>query len=400
MINLKKHLSLNQDQFEDILVYFSKSLLGKKNEEAILWDLAKNCISKLGFIDCVIYLIDQKNKSLVQKAAYGPKNPKDYLVYNPVEIKLGEGITGSVAVSGKAEIIYDTSKDPRYIVDDETRLSEITVPIATDNVIYGVIDCEHPDKGFFTNQHLKMLSAIASICAIKIKSVRDTNALLKEQQNLLQLKEEMLDLKLRVFKSQMNPHFVFNALNAIQYFIVSENKKTALQYLSVFSKLIRFYLTHLEKETVDLTEEITMLNWYLTLQKLRYNNTFDYSISFNQKPSKHLNVKIPSFILQTLFENLIEHAIHNQHKNQTINIIFEISPSNIIVNIHYNYTTEIIDKIRYTPEYRKQIVKCLDLIRSVNRIKKYKIKKKVIPILNTDKSIFGNKITLTFPNIE
>lgn len=53
---------MKNELFEDVLIYFSKSLLGKENEEEILWDLAKNCISKLGFVDCVIYLIDNNNK--------------------------------------------------------------------------------------------------------------------------------------------------------------------------------------------------------------------------------------------------------------------------------------------------------------------------------------------------
>lgn len=85
---------MKNEQFEDILVYFSKSLLGKQNEEDILWDFAKNCIAKLGFLDCVIYLINEDNKFLSQKAAYGPKNPKGNTLYNPVEISLGQGITG------------------------------------------------------------------------------------------------------------------------------------------------------------------------------------------------------------------------------------------------------------------------------------------------------------------
>ena len=256
------------------LFIFPKSLLGKESEEDILWDLAKNCIAKLGFVDCVIYLIDYENNLLVQKAAYGPKNPKDKTLYNPVQILVGKGISGHVAKTGIPEIVNDTSKDSRYIEDDDLRLSEICVPIAHENTVYGVIDCEHPNKGFFTNHHLRMLSAVASICAIKIKSVRANKALLHEQQRLFKIKEEMLELKLKALNSQMNPHFVFNALNAIQYFITSGKRKLALEYLSMFSKLVRYYLKHLEKDVVALKSEVEMLHWYLNLQKLRYDDKF------------------------------------------------------------------------------------------------------------------------------
>ncbi|HKL90917.1 MAG TPA: histidine kinase, partial [Allomuricauda sp.] len=242
--------------------------MGKENEEDILWDVAKNCISKLDFVDCVIYLVDDNQSILVQKAAYGPKSPKDRTIYNPVEITIGEGITGSVAKTGKPELVMDTSQDSRYIIDDDTRLSEICVPIAYEEQLYGVIDCEHPEKGFFTERHLKMLLAIASICAIKVKSVRANSALLEKQHKLFQLKEEMLELKLKTLNSQLNPHFVFNSLNAIQYFITTQNTKFALDYFSTFSRLVRFYLKQLGKDTVSLYNEIDMLHWYLKLQKL------------------------------------------------------------------------------------------------------------------------------------
>ena len=267
------------DQFEEILIYFITSIHNKNTEEAILWDLAKNCISQLGFIDCVIYLVDNHSKRLLQKAAYGPKNPKDYEIYKPVTIALGEGICGTVALTGEAEIIADTSIEPRYILDDEMRLSEICVPIIANKEVLGVIDCEHPEKNYYTNQHLRILKTIASICGIKLNQIRTEKKVKREQEKLLKIQTEMVNLKLKTFQSQMNPHFVFNTLNAIQYFITSDEKVKALSYLSVFSKLIRYYLKNFEKETISLSDEITMLSWYLTLQKLRYDKRFEYTLN-------------------------------------------------------------------------------------------------------------------------
>src|SRR5690606_30208807 len=110
--------------------------------------------------------------------------------------------------------------------------------------------------------------------------------------------ESITQLQLKAFSAQMNPHFVFNTLNAIQYFITSGNKRASLYYLSIFSKLIRFYLKHIDSETVLLREERDMLNSYLALQKLRYNNKFDYRI-LNSGTSEYPEARIPSFILQT-----------------------------------------------------------------------------------------------------
>jgi signal transduction histidine kinase len=105
---------------------------------------------------------------LVQRAAFGPKNPHRREILNVIELQVGKGIVGSVAKTGKAEIIGNTSKDPRYIVDDEKRLSEITVPILVDGKVFAVIDSEHPKKYFYKRHQLRLLKKIAEICSERI----------------------------------------------------------------------------------------------------------------------------------------------------------------------------------------------------------------------------------------
>lgn len=153
---------------QKILNYFATSLFGKNTVEDVFWDIAKNCISKLHLQDCIIYLVDNKRQVLIQIAAFGPKNPHKYEILNPIEILLGKGIVGSVAITGKAEIVRDTEKDSRYIIDDVKRLSEITVPIIVEGEVFGVIDSEHSRKNFFKSRHLQLLVQIAGICSEKI----------------------------------------------------------------------------------------------------------------------------------------------------------------------------------------------------------------------------------------
>lgn len=305
------------------MVYFSKSLLGKGNEEEILRDLAKNCIAKLGFVDCVVYLIDHDNNLLIQKAAYGPKNPKGHNLYNPVEIAIGQGITGAVAQTGQAEVIPNTSADPGYIVDDDQWLSEICVPIAHEDIIYGVIDREH---------HLKVLSIIASICAIKIKSVRANKALREKQEYLLQIKDELVELKLKAPNSKLNPHFVFNALNAFQYYVTSEDKQSTPEYLSTFDKLIRFNLKYSEEDVVELKNEVKMLGWYRKLQKFRYEGQFEYSITVDDENGKWGAV-IPSSIIQILLESIIENVMASTGPKEALHFNFQVSKPKVLLEI-------------------------------------------------------------------
>lgn len=153
---------------ERILNSFATSLYGQNTIEDICWDIARNCVMKLGFTDCVIYQYEENRKLLIQKAAFGPKNPWQREIYNSMAIPLGKGIVGHVAMTGKMERIGDTSRDSRYIVDDEKRLSEITVPVFIDGKLFGVIDSEHPQRNFYSRFHQRILKKIAALCAERI----------------------------------------------------------------------------------------------------------------------------------------------------------------------------------------------------------------------------------------
>ena len=153
---------------EKILNYFATSLYGKNTVEDVFWDVAKNCISQLRLEDCVIYLYQPQKRSLIQKAAYGPKNPEKHEISNQIEIPYGKGIVGTVAASEKPVIVKDTRKDDRYIIDDQPRRSEIAVPIFVEGKLFGVIDSEHSKKNFYTPWHLRLLEKIAGICSNKI----------------------------------------------------------------------------------------------------------------------------------------------------------------------------------------------------------------------------------------
>jgi len=278
------------------------------------------------------------------------------------------------------------------------RFSEICVPIIANEEILGVIDCEHPQKNFFTEQHLRILKTIASICGIKLHQIRTEKKALLEQQQRLKIQSEMADLKLKAFQSQMNPHFVFNTLNTIQYFITSDEKVRALNYLSVFSKLIRYYLKNFEKETISLSDEIAMLTWYLTLQKLRYDQRFEFTLHKVLNTTK-ADARIPCFVLQTLLENIIEFSIFNNKEQAVINIYFKISKEKVEFDVDFNFKNSRSGKTNYLPEYRKEISKWQDQIRMLNLTKNFNIKKRVLLKTKGNKEFSGGQVVLCLPNL-
>ena len=155
----------------EAISFFSTSLCEKDSVDAVLWDITKNVIHKLGFVDCVVYTFDRKKNTLIQIAAYGQKNPYGKVIYNQIEIPLGQGIVGNVAEKRVPELISNTQYDSRYIIDDEARKSELCIPILLNDTLFGVIDSEHPEVDFFNERHLHLLTIIAALCAQKIKEI-------------------------------------------------------------------------------------------------------------------------------------------------------------------------------------------------------------------------------------
>ncbi len=162
-------------QITGVLSYFSTSLFDKNNVEDVLWDIVENCMTYLQIEDCVIYILDDFKGTLVQKAAYGNKNQAERKILSPIEIPLGKGIVGSVAKSGIYECIHNVLNDKRYIVDDVSRKSELTVPIIIEDKVIGIIDSEHSQEGFFDQNHIRLFQLIAKLTAKKLAQIYTKN---------------------------------------------------------------------------------------------------------------------------------------------------------------------------------------------------------------------------------
>lgn len=302
--------------------YFANSIYGENSVNEICWDIARNCISQLQFEDCVVYLLDEKSGKLLQKAAYGPKNPKGHEIVNPIEMVVGKGIVGTVAATAKPLLINDTSKDERYIVDDERRLSELAVPILHDNKVIGVIDSEYPGKNFFTDEHLKALTTIASISANKIAEAQAEANAKENEIKLLEINKMLAESQLMALRAQMNPHFVFNCLNSIQECIVTQKYGEASKYLNKFSKLFRTVLNNSGKNLVSIDEEKEVLELYLELEQMRFEKSFSYQMKIDEELETD-EILIPSMLLQPYVENALWHGLMHKEGTRELVIQFE-----------------------------------------------------------------------------
>jgi tetratricopeptide (TPR) repeat protein len=141
--------------------------------------------------------------------------------------------------------------------------------------------------------------------------------------------------ELKAFKSQMNPHFFYNALNTIQSYILSNDKKLAISYLSKFSLLTRSILEMTEKESISVSEEIKTLALYLDIEKARFNEDFIYNITTAN--SEHLDmIQIPTLFLQPYVENAVKHGLLHKEGTKKLDIQFEIQSELLRITIDDN----------------------------------------------------------------
>jgi hypothetical protein len=145
--------------------------------------------------------------------------------------------------------------------------------------------------------------------------------------SVVQAKNDLLhrsyEQEIRTLKTQMNPHFIFNALNSIQQFIITNQNETAQMYLSKFSKLIRRTLESSTADSLTLHDEIAMLKGYIEIESLRFNNVFEYRISLSDQ-LENTTISIPHLLIQPFVENSIWHGLLPKKGHKLLEITFDL----------------------------------------------------------------------------
>ena len=204
---------------------------------------------------------------------------------------------------------------------DSLENKELNKAIANTETKYKVFEKENEitileNKNQIRNQQI-VLSITISVSLVLLLllgalifiKVRKSNKLEREQ------------LKQQLFRSQMNPHFMFNALGSIQNFLYKNEAKKAANYLGNFSSLTRSILTNSTKESITLEEEIETLKNYLELEKMRMKEAFNYEISYNENLETEF-ITIPPMLIQPFVENAIKHGLKDKEEGGHLRISF------------------------------------------------------------------------------
>jgi len=195
------------------------------------------------------------------------------------------------------------------------------------------IDAPYYRKWWFFLLILIIVAIIISIYfLIKIRVIENKNKIINEKKEIEKLLSKS---QLTALRTQMNPHFIFNALNSIQSFIVNNNKELASDYLALFADLMRKYLDFSNKENISLKEELDTLKTYLQLEKVRFEDDFIYEIKIGKNINLELT-EIPVMLIQPFVENAIKHGLLHKKGKRLLNLDFELEENILTISIKDN----------------------------------------------------------------
>ena len=301
----------------DFFNNLAKSILGKESITEMAWLISNSIANYLGTNDCVIYLVDKTTNTLDQIAVFDNKLSGSKGIINKLSLPIGKGIVGYVAKSGNSEIISDTSKDKRYIIDDAIRLSEITIPIKIDGQVIGIIDAEHKKKDYFKKEHVETLESVANLVVLQFKS-----ALNLRERNKSDIKNRELLKKLKKSNEELQEYA----------HIVSHDLKSPLRSIAALTSWIK-------TDNIAAFDEVSLQNFEdleMTLQNM--DNLISDVLKFaslNAKPTEYKPID-----LDLLVRNLI-------------NVLYV--PENISINILNKLPIVKGDKIRFQQLFQNLI---------------------------------------------
>ena len=151
------------------------------------------------------------------------------------------------------------------------------------------------------------------------------------RQRLLKNQKRILTLEQDVLRTQMNPHFIFNALNSIKHYIINNEQKNAVHYLNKFSKLVRKILEASTLKEVSLQEELETMDLYMNIENIRFSNEIDYTINVDENLDL-TKIKVPPLVLQPFLENALWHGLSSKKGDKKI-ILSVYKPSNDFIQI-------------------------------------------------------------------
>lgn len=246
------------------------------------------------------------------------------------------------------------------------------------------------DPPFWQTLWFYFLVALVSFSILSMIFILRLNKLKVEKENIL--------LEQKLLRSQMNPHFIFNVLFSIQNFVYSKDIENVNRFLNKFSRLLRLILENSRVSKITVEDEIQTITNYLDLQKLRFEDKFNYTIDVDQKIETE-ELMIPPMLAQPFIENAIEHGFKERDKFYIITINFKLTNNNLIYIIEDNgigIEKSIASKMKNEKQHQSLGIRITkERLVNLKKITKQNIKIRVIDLNNENKQ--GTRVMFTIP---
>jgi ligand-binding sensor domain-containing protein/sensor histidine kinase YesM len=171
---------------------------------------------------------------------------------------------------------------------------------------------------FYLLLFVMLVSLFVGLLLWRIKRIRKKHEV---ERRMLEIQKQLFELEQKSLRLQMNPHFLFNSLNSIQSFVIEKDTDKAIYYLSRFSQLMRLILVNSQQTFVVLQQELKVIKLYLDLERLRFDNVFNYKIVLDEEIDDEFTA-IPPMIIQPYIENAIIHGLI--HKKEQGELLIEL----------------------------------------------------------------------------
>jgi len=359
------------NQLDSALVYFYQSLdyntqMDSKVGQAICFNsigdtyrLKKDFSQSLKYLKRALILNENTRDRINVSVSYSLLGETYLQVYDYSNAiaNLKEGLSIAKKIGSKYQMeacsrllatayekIYDLEKSIRYLkmsqtykdsIFNEESLRHITVVTArhesdrAKSQIQQLNNESNLQKKLISQQKRTIVYFIFFVLALIAASI------LRYRQVRLNAGYKSVLMQQRLLRTQMNPHFIFNALSAIQVYILENDMENSSKFLSDFAKLMRQVLRSSQREYVTLEEEESMLNYYLKLQQLRFVQPFGYKITIDKNIDKK-HILIPPMLTQPFVENAVEHGLKSIGKSGLVSVRFLLQANNLVVEIEDN----------------------------------------------------------------
>lgn len=403
---------LKKQLYNEAMFYFDKTLeFDQKsgNEADIAGDLTNlgNVYSKINHKNKAINCYNKSLEIAIKN------NLPDLIIDNYFQLSELYKTNNDFKNSYNYLVKYQQLKDSVYnsetqnkLVDLQNRsqveMKEAEIALLSRDKQLKILEIKQKEDEIYRQHALKYWIIAVSVFVVTILIFVYVYSRNKSSKNKYILEQNLNTYMQKALSQQMNPHFIFNTLNSIQYFLLNNDKLSSNKYLTKFAKLMRITLDNSQSETIPLTKEIELLNLYVELEQLRFDNKFSFEIINNVKLDNEL-ISIPPLIIQPFIENAIWHGIMHR-KDVTggkLKIYFDVENENLKCTVEDNgigrkKANEL--KKQNKPEHISlgtQITESrIDLI---NKLHKSKLKIDYIDLCDNNSNPIGTKVEITFP---